>query len=621
MSPERPRGAFAALWKTTAGQRCRYAAAVLALALASCFLYLAPLVPQAVLDGVIAPRPAEASALTRGVVDLMGGRSWVAANLWLPALLVAGLTACAGVFTYLRGLGSASATEEVVRRVRDEVYDHLQRLPQETLDAAETGDLIQRCTSDVETLWRFLANQVVEIGRAAIMLLVPLPLMLAIDVRMTAVSVLLLPVIFGFSLVFYRRVKRTFLAADEAEGRLTTSIQENLTGIRVVRAFARQAFEEERFGGRNAEHRDLDMRVYTVLAGFWSVSDLLCFLQTGLVVAAGVWWLAQGTLQVGAFYYFVTAVSMFIFPVRQSGRVLTDLGKAQVALGRLEEVRTWALEADPPAPAALPDPVRGELVLEDVRFAHGDVEVLRGVSLRARPGETVAILGPSGAGKSTIVELLLRLREYTGSIRLDGVELRELPRADVRRAIAVVQQQPFLFSRSLGANLSLGRPEADDREVLAACRAACVDDALQKFEGGLETVVGERGVTLSGGQRQRVALARALVRRPPVLVLDDALSAVDTDTERAVLDGLGGAPHGARARPTTIVIAHRLSTLCRADRVLVLDAGRVVQEGAHAELVKADGPYRRLWELQAAEAKAGGGPAPSARPLAAATRK
>lgn len=595
-NPSERTGMLRTLWRLSAGQRLRYGAATAALVVASCFLYLAPLVPQVVLDGVITDRPRAASASTTWLVGLLGGRTFLAGNLWLPCLLVAGLTGLAGVFTYLRRRWSAQASEGIVRRVRDTVYDHLQRLPCTYFDGAETGDLIQRCTSDVETLRVFLSTQVVEIGRALVMLLIPIPLMLAIDAGMTLVSLTLIPGIFLFSLVFFRKVKATFLDTDEAEGRMTATIQENLTGIRVVRAFARQDHEQTRFGERNGAHRDLHYKLYKLLAGFWSASDMLCFLQKAIVVGAGIYWLAQGTLLVGAFFYFLTAVGMFMWPVRHMGRILTDLGKAVVALGRLEEVLEQAQESADEEPAEV-TPLRGDIAFENVSFAHAAAPVLNDVSFSVQAGETLAILGPSGSGKTTIVNLLLRLYEYqTGSITVDGRELAEIPRGQMRANTAVVMQEPFLYSKRLGENVSLGRPEASQQEIVEATSAACVHGSILEFEDGYETLVGERGVTLSGGQRQRIALARALLQQPAILILDDALSAVDTRTEANILKALEER-HG---RHTTIVIAHRLSALKHADRILVLEEGRVVQSGTHRSLLAEEGLYQRLWDIQTA---------------------
>ena len=584
-----------ALWRLMAGSRARYAAAIASLAIASSLLYIAPLVAQVVIDGVLTRGLATSSGMVQWGVQTMGGRAFVAEHLWLPAVLIAATTAVAGVFTYFRGRLAAQATEAITRRLRDRLYDHLQRLPCTYFDNAETGDLVQRCTSDVETLRMFLAEHIVEVGRAVIMFFVPLPLLWLIDPTMTLAGVALVPIIIGFSSVFFLRVRRAFKRADEAEARLTTNVQENLSGIRVVRAFARQAYECERFAGRNQSHRELDRRVYSLAAYFWAVSDFLCFSQVGLVTIVGLVRMANGELSVGAFFYFLTAVNMFIFPLRMLGRLVADFGKATVAFARLREILDAPAEAQPEHPEVIVDS-RGLIELDGVSFAYrSDAPVLRDISLTLKPRETVAIVGPSGSGKTTLVSLLLRLYDPTeGSIRLDGVDIRALDRKDLRQRLSVVMQEPFLFSKTLGENLRLGRRGATQAELEQAASTACVHEAIVAFDEGYDTKVGERGVTLSGGQRQRLAIARALLQRPSVLVLDDALSAVDTETESMILTAL--AKRGGRH--TTLIIAHRLSTIAVADRVVVLDKGRIVQSGSVAELRRQPGPFARLWALQ-----------------------
>lgn len=603
---------FAMIWQQLEGERTRYGMAALALVVASCFLYLVPLVPQVVLDGVLASDPEAASPFVRSVLERVGGRDLVASNLWSAAVAILVLSAAGGWFTYLRGRWSGLASENVARRLRDRLYDHLQHLPCRYFDTAETGDLVQRCTSDVETFRLFLSSQLVEIVRALVMLMLPLPLMFALDARMTWIAVALVPIIVISATVFFGRIQSRFKDVDEAEGRMTSTIQENLSGIRVVRAFARQEFEEAKFSDRNDKHRLLDLHMYHLMARFWAASDLLCMAQLALVIGAGGYWMSRGELPIGTFYFFLAATNLFLWPVRMMGRILTELGKATVAIGRIYEVlqtprepdvvaRTAMLaqQAGPADPASPHDPFarrfRGAIEFESVRFGHGDRLLFENLSLSVSPGETVALVGPPGAGKSALIHLLLRLYDLSaGTIRLDGEDIASLPRAVVRGAVSIVMQEPFLYSKTVRENIRVGRSDAHNEDVVEAAQAAHVHQAIERFDRGYETVVGERGVTLSGGQRQRVALARALLDRPAVLVLDDAMSAIDTETEALILRAL----RQRWREQTTIVIAHRISTLMHADRIVVLNDGRIVQSGTHAELANREGLYRQLWRIQ-----------------------
>lgn len=585
-----------ALWQIMQPARTRYAMAIMAMVVGTVFLYLVPLIPQAVIDGVLADRARLDDPWVRLPLRGMGGVSLVAENLWIPALFIVALTATAGAAIYLRQRWAAEASETVVRDLRNQVFDHLQRLPSRYFDTAHTGDIIQRCTSDVETVRLFITTQVVDISRSIVMFFVPLPLMLLIDVRMTVMAVILLPVIVGYSTWFFLRVRSRFEVVDEAEGRLTTSIQENLSGIRVVRAFGRHEYEAERFGEHNESYRRLDNDLIHQTAIFWSISDLLTYLQQALLVAGGIYWMFDGSLSAGAFFYFLSAATMFIYPLRNMGRILAELGKATVALDRVGAILAEPRETSPSG-AAQPSEALGDIVFERVTFRYEGAgrPALSDFSLRVPARSTVAIVGPSGAGKTTLVSLLLRLYDpREGRITFGDRDLAKLDRESLRRRLAVVLQEPFLFSKTLGENLRLGRGDASMAEVEAAVRIADIHTTIQGFEEAYDTPIGERGVTLSGGQRQRVALARALLQKPQVLILDDALSAVDTATETAILQGL----RARRGEQTTIVIAHRMSTLALADHIVVMDDGQVRQQGSHGELLAEPGPYADLWRLQ-----------------------
>jgi len=601
------------------GHRRRYLLAIGALIVATLISYMPPLVIGTVIDNVIDDKPFHGPSWLGALFDTIGGQTVLGSNLWIGGLAIVTLMAGSGIFLYVKGKYAAHAAEGISRNIRETVYNHLQNLPVSFHDESDTGDLVQRCTSDIDTIHVFLSLQVVEIGRGAALIATALPIMLYLNVWMTGVSMVLIPVILIFTVWFFIQVRGAFKRSDEAEGKMTARLQENLTGIRVVRAFARQEHECELFARRNATWRDLDYRLIRLLGVYWSFSDLLCFAQRGLVLFAGAWLVSRGEMKIGQMVVFFMFVDRFLWPIRRLGRVLTDLGKATVSIDRLGEI----LENEPETTTEGDVPeldIAGEIEFRNVSFAFtptgmgvrksdddtppsdgsADREsdappVLRDVSFHVEPGATLAILGPSGSGKSTIVNLLLRLYNYEqGEILLDGRELHELDAQAVRNQIGVILQEPFLYSRSVRENVKLGRSAASDEEMIEATTAACVHDSIQSFEEGYDTKVGERGVTLSGGQRQRVALARAILNDPPILVLDDALSAVDTRTEKMVLDAL----QDRRGRHTTLIIAHRISTLMHADEIIVLEHGRVVQTGSHEQLLDQPGLYRRLWDIQ-----------------------
>ena len=595
MTQARPRN----LWFITRGQRARYLAAVLAMGVSNLFMLSSPLVGMYALDALSAddleqgaPGLAETALAVAGVF----GGTPVIAYLIVSALAGVLVTALGGLFLYLRGRWAAMASEAIARKLRDALYERLHHLPASFFDTADTGDLVQRCSSDVETVRMFLSAQVVEIGRAVLLLAIMTPMLFWRDERLAMLSVCLMPFIILGAVAFFTRVKRVFLEVDESEAAMTAVLQENLTGIRVVRAFARQEFEINRFGERNAAFRNNYFRMNRLMGLYWGVSDLFCMAQITIVLIAGGAFLAAGTITVGELFAFITLVGMVLWPVRHLGRVLTDTGKAMVALKRINHILETEEETQEPVPEI--GRARGDLAFEDLTFGYEPKRfVLRDVSVTIPAGQTVGIVGAPGSGKSTLIRLLLRLYSFAqGRITLDGLDITHVDRKWLRAQVGVVLQDPFLYSRSIEENLRVARPDAPVQDLIDATRDAAIHQAIEDFPAGYDSLVGERGVTLSGGQRQRLALARALLKDPPVLVLDDSLSAVDTGTELAILAAL----RRRQGRHTTLVIAHRLSSVRDADRILVLDEGQLVQDGDHRTLAALPGPYRRLCEIQGA---------------------
>jgi ATP-binding cassette, subfamily B, bacterial len=587
-------GKIALLWKFMTGYKLRYLAAIGAVAVATLAGFVVPLVLRLTIDSALGGKPIDMPAFVVRMIDSVITMEYLKTHLWIAAATIVAVTTVAGLFQYYQKKWSAVASERTAQRIREDLYDHLQHLSYDYHVKAETGDLIQRSTSDVETVRRFIAVQLVEVGRAAILLGAAYPLLFGLHVQLALLSVPIVVVIFVFSLIFFKRVQRAFKASDEAEGRLSTVLQENLTGVRVVRAFARQKHEEEKFAERNKEFQDLSWKLVKVFASYWSVSDLLAMGHMCAILLAGTWFAIQGGLSIGDMVVFLTVEGMLLWPVRQLGRILADMGKAAVSLGRIDEVLQEPVEY-PPEPASEPE-IRGQVVFTDVHFSYGDDrEILGGISFTAEPGMTVAILGPTGSGKSSLVHLLSRLYDYTGgSITVDGVELRDIDKKWIRSHIGFVLQEPFLYAKTVKENIRLAGRSGGDAEVFEAARDAAIHDVIEQFDKGYETLVGERGVTLSGGQKQRVAIARALITGNPILVFDDSLSAVDTETDVAIRRALLKRSKNA----TTFIISHRVTTLSSADLILVLDDGKIVQSGCHEELMKQDGLYRRVWGIQ-----------------------
>ena len=581
------------------GNRTLYVLSILSIGFATFINFIWPMILRITVDSIIGGKEMISSGwlqpIIEGLLSFFGNTSVLAKNLWICSLMLVGLTLIRGVFLYWKGKWSAVSSESIARKIRETVYDHLQKLPYDYHQKAKTGDLIQRCTSDVETIRRFLAMQFVEVGRALFMIVFALSFMLPMNPKMTFVSLFLIPLIFSFTVVFFIKVKKAFQLSDESEGRLSTVLQENLTGVRVVRAFARQSFEIGKFDERNVEYRDLTYNLIRLLAWYWSVSDFFCLIQIGGVLVIGTFWASKGIISLGTLLAFTSYVGMLLWPIRQMGRVLTDMGKALVSIGRIQEILDEPIEefgkdGDPTSP------IEGEVEFQNVYFEYEKGKpILDDVSFQIKKGQTVAILGPTGSGKSSLVHLLPRLYDYQkGSIKIDGMELKNIDKKIIREKVGIVLQEPFLFSKTLKENIGLAKQNVIEAEVFEAARIASVHDVIEDFEKGYETAVGERGVTLSGGQKQRIAIARTLVNDSPILIFDDSLSAVDTETDASIRKEL----QKRSRKATTFIISHRINTLAEADLILVLENGKLIQQGNHQELVNQTGLYQRIWNLQ-----------------------
>lgn len=582
------------LWKLMKGSRLLYIGAIISIGMAALFSFLSPLVIRYTIDSVIGGKPTQLPLLLQSLVKSPGDKGSLFRNLLICSLLLLLLALLNGLFTYFKGKWAAAASESTAKKIREQLYDHLQNVSYDYHVKAETGDLIQRCTSDVETIRSFLAEQFVEVGRAIIMLSLALTIMLSLNTKMTLVAMAVVPVIFSFAVIFFLKVKDAFKDSDESEGRLSTMLQENLSGVRVVRAFARQQHEIVKFEERNAEYRDLTYRLILLLAAYWSLSDLLCMLQVCAVLVFGVYWTTTGMITLGTLVVFTTYEGMLLWPIRQMGRILTGMGKTMVSLERIEEILAVPLESA--EQEGLKPDIAGEIEFKNVSFGYDEgKQILKNISFKVAAGQTVALLGPTGSGKSTLVHLLPRLYDCrNGTVAIDGMDVKTMDKKWLRQNVGIVLQEPFLYSKTVKENIGLPKPGAVEDELFEAARIASIHDVLLGFDKGYDTMVGEKGVTLSGGQKQRVAIARTLIKDSPVLIFDDSLSAVDTETDTAIRQAL----KQRKKKATTFIISHRITTLSEADLILVLENGEIVQRGNHQELVRQPGLYQRIWHIQ-----------------------
>lgn len=582
------------IYRFLRGSLLTYLAALVSVFLHVGFAALMPLVIRVTLDQVLGDQPLLLPPVLMRYLDKLGGINWVRSNLWSLLVLLLALTLLQGFFQFARTKLAALTGEQSAKRMRDRLYLHLLRQPFDYHVKTQTGDIIQRCTSDVETAQHFIANRSVEALAVIFQVTIVLFFLFSMHPGYATLSILLIPLILLLTIRFFKSMTTLFLDTDEAEGAMSTALQENLAGQRVVKAFAAQNVEIKKFDQASRTYRDRAMQITHLMARFWSSSDFLCMLQLVVVVIAGVLLMIQGAISLGVMVAFVTYAGLLIWPIRGLGQMMGFMSQAFVALSRIQEILDHEPEDETVGRTDLP--VQGAIRFDGVGFAYSKRQpVLKDLSFSVQAGSTTAILGATGSGKSSLVHLLLRLYDYQeGSITIDGQELSLISRAWIRKHIGIVLQEPFLFSRTIRENIRIGMPHVSLEQVRQAAQVACIDDAIEGFEDGYDTVVGERGVTLSGGQRQRVAIARAIIRQTPILIFDDALSAVDTQTDAQIRQALKQRHMGT----TTLIISHRITTLAEADQILVLDEGRIVQSGTHEQLIQQPGPYRDNWLLQ-----------------------
>lgn len=556
--------------------------------------FFTPAVLAEVLDNVLQGMPSRLPGFLAAWVEGLGGRGFIRANLWIPGLAIVLISVISGACNFLKGRFTAIGSERAARRLRNDLYAHLQELPFSYHSATPTGDLVQRCTSDVDTTRRFFAMQLLNIVDAVMMVGIALALLIPISLKITMISLVIMPLLFLFAWQFFKLIIKAFRTADEAEGHMTTVLQENLTGVRVVRAFGQAQREIEKYDAAASDTRDKFLKLSWLDAIYWSSGDLMGMLQTLLTLVFCLMEARAGRISVGDIVVFTSYIGMLLWPVRNLGRVLSQGGRTMVALERIDEILRQKQEADS-ADATAPD-LKGDIVFDQVSFQYEEGgEVLRDLSFTIKAGQTAAILGATGSGKSSIALLLQRLyAPQKGRITVGGQDIAGIRRKHLRARVGLVLQEPFLYSKTIYDNLRIAAPDASREAIEQAAQDAQALQFIEESEKGWDTMVGERGVTLSGGQKQRAAIARTLLKDNDIMIFDDSLSAVDTQTDARIREALA-----RRSRDvTTLIISHRILTLSQADIIFVLEDGHITDQGSHEELIHRPGLYQRIHQIQ-----------------------
>ncbi len=552
---------------------------------------LTPLFLQHIVDTIFDVEP---SALPKFIVRFITATT-IRKELLYVALFSVAFTFIRLTFVFVQHMIFANFTEKTAYQIRNALYKHLQNLPFSFHSKADTGDLIQRTSNDVETYRRFVGEQLVTVLRLLALTTFAILQMALMNMRMTWISLISAPIIFSSAFIYFIKVKSLFKEVEEAEGKMTNTVQENVQGNRVVKAFGNEIHEIEKFDDHSEDFLKKNMILTKLMALFWSITDTLIFGQYALTASFGIYYVVQGDMEKGQFLAFLALLGMVVWPLRQLGRIIGDFGKTTVALDRIDEIMEVPSEH---ADDTDNEPeITGHVTFENVSFHFDDSDeaLLKDVSFDVPRGETVAIIGKTGSGKSTLMNLLIRMLEnQEGSILFDGVDIKNINKKWLRKHVGIILQEPFLYSKTVYDNIAIMNPHANEAQITNAAAIASVHDDIVHFEEGYKTKVGEKGVTLSGGQKQRLAIARMLLDNKPILVFDDSLSAVDTKTDIQIRRALTHYWENT----TVFIITHRITTAMEADQIIVLDHGEIVAKGDHTTLMETNAFYRSLYQKQ-----------------------
>ena len=584
------------LWQFLTGSKRFFLASILAASVTALADMLQPQIIRAAVDCAIGGKEGDFPGFVMDFVNSIGGFAYLGQHLWIMALAVIIVAAFQVASQSAFRVSNTNASETLVKTMRDMLFSHIERLPFGWHMKNRTGDIIQRCTSDIDTTKNFLSEQLTSIFRIVVLLILSITFMSSMHPVLTLIALIPAPIIILYSVQFHGTVHKGFMDCDENEGKLSAMAQENLTGVRVVRAFGRERAEIDKFEKQNNHYTKLWEKMAKVLSRFWSISDVLSGIQVMLVVVCGAWFCVQGSLSEGEYLAFISYNAQMVWPIRMLGRMISEMSKAGVSIDRVAYIMHSPLEQDDPE--ATDAPMDGDICFEHVNFAYENApQLLHDINFTMKAGTTLGILGGTGSGKSTLMLLLDKLyplEEDCGRITIGGTDIRKIKTDHLRRNIGMVLQEPYLFSRTIAENIGITGATLDMDTVRSAAAAAALDDTVMSFAQGYDTMVGERGVTLSGGQKQRAAIARMLTNDTPIMIFDDSLSAVDTETDAKIRQAIAK----RFGKSSVILISHRITTLSSADKIIVLDRGRIVEEGTHDELKAAGGIYQKIYETQ-----------------------
>ena len=584
------------LWRFLVGCKGVFVLGMFAAIISTLASTLQPQIVRAAVDGIIFRNDEALPTYMKMLLDAFGGVYYVAKNIWIIAIVIVVVAFIQAVASYSFRVLEAKASGRLVKNIRDGLFSHIQHLPYSWFSQNKTGDLIQRSTTDIDTVKDFLSRQFTSILRIFLTLILAGYFMFSMDVKLSIVALIPMPIFFVVSLLFHSRLENSFEQCAENEGLLSAIAQENLSGIRVVRAFGRERSEIEKFSKQSGYYAYLYIKMVRLICVFWSSTDVLAGLQIMSTLLFGAVFCTGGSITEGELIAFLTYNTMLLWPIRELGEIISEMAKAGVSLDRIFSVMSVPAEED--LPHAVDCPKQGDIDFSHVSFSYeGGLEVLHDVSFSVKSGTTLGILGGSGSGKSTLMLLLdklFTLKDSEGSITIGGIDIRNIKTESLRKSIGIVTQEPYLFSGTLKENILMANDIADDGMLGNAVESASLTETIEKFTDGYDTIVGEGGVTLSGGQRQRTAIARALLTNAPIMIFDDSLSAVDTETDNKIRHAIAE----RFGKSTVILISHRVSTVSAADKIIVLDDGRISECGKHEELRSSGGIYQRIYELQ-----------------------